>query len=109
MQIGSMLDKYKSNVTALCSDCGKKCVNRKSCLITQIVNEINKERKDTKWKPVSYVAILRKLKGKTEFQVTTCISNCKDYKNRNGSFGKCFWVSLKVVGKDTLQGNKKVI
>jgi hypothetical protein len=103
MNISNLLERYKTNTNILCSDCGKKCKNKKSCLITQIVNEVNKERIGTKWKPVSYITVLRKLKGKTEYQVTTCISNCKDYKNRNGSFGKCFWGSL----KNTLQEKQK--
>lgn len=102
MNIGNLLEKYQSNTKIICSDCGKRCHNEKTCLITQAVNEINKEREGTKWKPVSYISVFRKLQKKTEFEIRLCLSNCKDYKNRNGSFGKCFWGSL----KNTLQEKK---
>ncbi len=102
MQLGNLLNKYVNNKPVICSDCGKKCRDKKSCLVTQVVNEINIERKNTKWKPVSYISVLRKLNKKSESDIYICLSNCRDYKNRNGSFGKCFWGSL----KNTLQEKK---
>ena len=73
-----------------CTLCNMKCRNHRGCLIGQIMNEVNKERK------TSFMAINIKLQGIPDSDIAYCLSNCKDYKNRNGSFGKCFWGSLKV-------------
>lgn len=77
-----------------CPDCGKNCRNGRGCLITQIQNEVNKER--GKLKPVGYVAVMMKLQGISDEDIAYCFSNSKDYKNRKGSFSKCFWGSLKI-------------
>lgn len=73
-----------------CSDCGKNCQSQRGCLITQIVNELSKEQ------PTKFMAVNMKLLGIPEGDIAYCLSNCKDYKNRNGSFSKCFWGSLKI-------------
>jgi uncharacterized UBP type Zn finger protein len=80
----------KIEVKRTCVLCGKDCKNYRGCLITQIQNEINKERK------TSFMAINMKLQGISDDDIAYCLSNCKDYKNRNGSFGKCFWGSVKL-------------
>jgi len=80
----------KIELNRLCPDCNKKCKTKRGCLIGQIMNEVNKERK------TSFMAINMKLQGISDDDIAYCLSNCKDYKNRNGSFGKCFWGSLKI-------------
>lgn len=79
-----------------CSFCNKNCKSKRACLINQIVNQINFERIGTKFKPVKYIQIAMKLpKEITEHDIEYTISICKDYKNRNGSFSKCFFGCLK--------------
>lgn len=66
-------------------------------IIRQFVEEINAERVGTKYKPVSGRAIAMKLSHlKDNGTLYYFLSQCKDYKNRNGSFSKYFWGALKV-------------
>jgi len=66
-------------------------------IIKSFVDEINLERKDTKWKPVTGKGIAMKLSHlKNNFELYSFFSTCKDYKNRGGHFGKCFFGSLKI-------------
>jgi hypothetical protein len=80
----------KIEVKQKCDLCHMNCKTHRGCLIGQIMNEVNKERKTT------FMAINMKLQGISDDDIAYCLSNCKDYKNRNGSFGKCFWGSLKI-------------
>lgn len=80
--------------TAKCPDCSKNCKTKRGCLITQIQNEINKER--GKLEPVSYIAVLMKLKNKSEFEISQAFSICRDYKNRGKPFSKCIFGMLKL-------------
>lgn len=72
-----------------------KITNRRQFVISQFVDEINKERLANKLKPfaASYIAFkLSHLKiPDLEYLYSTCI----DYKNRKGSFGKCMFGSIK--------------
>lgn len=90
--ISSLVTTIKSHED--CPDCGKNCLTKRGCIITQLQTEINKER--GKLKPVKFVTIMIKLQGIPEDDIAYCLSNCKDYKNRKGSFSKCFWGSLKI-------------
>lgn len=75
----------------------KKISSERAEIISQFVDEINKEREGTKWKPVTGRAVAMKVSHlKNNFELYSFLSNCKDYKNRGGHFGKCFFGSLKV-------------
>jgi hypothetical protein len=78
----------KIELNRLCLDCNKKCKTHRGCLIGQIQNNLENK--------TSFMAISMKLQGISDDDIAYCLSNCKDYKNRNGSFGKCFWGSLKI-------------
>lgn len=76
----------------------KTFVNERDVLVSEIVDIINLERKNTKYKPVTkrVVAIrLNKKFSNDNQKIYSTMSICKDYKNRNGSFSKCFWGILK--------------
>lgn len=70
-----------------CVECGKNCKTKRGCLITQIQNEINKERD----KPISFMAVNMKLMGIPESDIAYALSVAKDYKNRGNPFSKCFF------------------
>lgn len=69
-------------------------------LVRFFMEEVNKERIGTKWKPLSEVSIACKIahlkKGDDYSALYHLKSICLDSKNRCGSFSKCFWGSLKV-------------
>lgn len=66
-------------------------------IIRQFMEEINKERVGTKWKPVTGRAVAIKVGHlKDNHTLYYFLSTCKDYKNRHGSFSKAFFGSLKV-------------
>lgn len=82
-----MIDK--SNVTRIKSE--------RAWIISQFVEEINKERLGTKYKPLSGKAVAIKLSHlKDNGTLYYFLSTCKDYRNRHGSFSKMFFGSLKV-------------
>lgn len=69
-------------------------------IISEFVNEINKEREGTKYPKVTYMQIYTKLGAvntklgavnKDKFALNVFLSECRDYKRRNGSFGKLFY------------------
>jgi len=66
-------------------------------IISQFVDEINKERINTKYPKVSYMQIYTKLGAinKDKFALNVFLSECRDYKRRNGSFGKLFYAKTK--------------
>lgn len=73
-----------------------KITNERQEIISQFVEEINRERLGTKWRPVSERGIAIKLSVlKTNQEMYEFLSECKDYKNRNGSFGKRFFGGYK--------------
>lgn len=89
MQLALLLEKYqvekpKSSIT-----------NRRQEIIKVFVDEINKERRGTKWKAVTGRSIALKMSHLSEPDMYYFLSQCRDYKNRNHSFSKCFFGSLK--------------
>lgn len=71
-----------------------KITNERQSIIKEFVDEINKERIGTKWKPITAKAVAIKLGMlKSNRELYEFLSECKDYKNRNGSFGKRFFGS----------------
>lgn len=75
----------------------KSVKSERAEIIQSFVEEINRERKDTTWKPVTGKGIAMKLSHlKNNFELYSFLSSCKDYKNRGGQFGKCFFGSLKI-------------
>ena len=71
-------------------------VNERGELLKEITNEINKERIGTKWKQTTISLIGIKLAHIPTKDLYAIISMGKDYKNRNGSFSKYLFGSLKV-------------
>ena len=64
-------------------------------IIDQFLVELNKERGNRK--PLTHMAVKMKLyaiKDK-KLDLLQFLSQCKDYRNRKGSFGKCFFGALK--------------
>lgn len=86
-----------------------KKVNKRSLIIQEFTDEINKERpytykdKNGKKKKVGFItprAVAIKLGHiKNEFDLVYFLSECRDYKNRNGSFSKKFFGAIKPVEK----------
>lgn len=84
-------------------------VNTRGLIIQEFVDEINKERpctyKDKYGKKKKLGLITPRLVGihlghiKDEFTLSYFLSECRDYKNRNGNFSKRFFGSLKPVDK----------
>lgn len=71
-----------------------KITNERQAVIKEFVDEINKERIGTKWKPITPKAVAIKLGMlKSTRELYEFLSECRDYKNRNGSFGKRFFGS----------------
>ena len=68
----------------------------RSDMIKQFMDLINKEREGTKFKKVNYITINMKLTHLSLNDLYYFMSECKDYKNRHGSFSKCFFGALKV-------------
>lgn len=66
-------------------------------IIDEFKTIINSERVGTKWKPLSYMAVRKKLEAiaKDTHELQRFLSECKDYQKRNGSFSKRFFGSLK--------------
>ena len=82
-----------------------KKVNKRGLIIQEFTNEINKERpctykdKNGNKKKLGLItprAVAIKLGHiKNEFDLMYFLSECKDYKNRNGSFSKKFFGAMK--------------
>lgn len=74
-------------------------------IIDEFVLELKKEwqpyyKKGDKWiktKPVTFMAVKMKLYAikNNAYELRRYLSECRDYKNRNGSFGKRFYGGLK--------------
>jgi len=87
------LEQYKLNLFNKKED---KIVNRRQELLKEIIDNINREREGTKYKKVSARAIAIKVSHLKEHDLEYTLSICKDYRNRKGSFSKCFFGMLKV-------------
>lgn len=64
-------------------------------LIKQFCEIINREREKTKWKPITGRALAIKLSHISTTDLYHVLSMGKDYKNRNGSFSKFLFGSIK--------------
>jgi hypothetical protein len=74
----------------------KGITNERQSIVKQFVDELNKERDVTKYKPYQDKYIAVKLGVlKTNQELYEFLSECRDYKNRNGSFGKRFFGGFK--------------
>lgn len=81
-----------------------KITNERQDIIRQFLEEINKERIGTKYKQLTGRAVAMKVSHlKDNSTLYYFLSQCKDYKNRNGSFSKYFFGSLKVREEKTPQ------
>jgi len=70
--------------------------NERQSIVKEFVDEINKERDGTKYKPVTGRGIAMKLSIlKSNEELYQFLSECRDYKNRQGSFGKRFFGGYK--------------
>jgi len=72
-----------------------KATSERSSVIEEFVEAINLER-GKKYGKIKAKVIAIKLSHLKLQELYWFLSVCKDYKNRNGSFSKCFWGSLKV-------------
>jgi len=73
----------------------KSVTSERAEIVKMFVDEINKEREGTKWKPVTGRSVAIQLSClKTNFELYNWLSQCRDYKNRNGSFGKIYYGAL---------------
>lgn len=97
MQIALFMDRY-----AKAPD--NKIANKRQWIISEFVDEINKERPcsyfDSKGKKktlpkITARAVAVKLGHLSEFDMTYFLSECRDYRHRKGSFSKRFFGSLK--------------
>lgn len=80
----------------------KRFKTERHYILSEFVDNINKERIGTKYKLVTGRFIAIKLSHlKDNGTLYYFLSICKDYKNRQGSFSKCFFGSLKI--KETPQ------
>lgn len=73
-----------------------KITNKRQFILSQFVEEINKEREGTKWKPIHPRAVAIKTHHLKIPDLESFFSICMDYKHKKGSFSKCFWGCLKV-------------
>lgn len=77
----------------------KKLTNERQTVVKDFVDAINSERIGTKFKPVTGKAIALQLAHLSIEELYYFLSMCRDYKNRNGSFSKCFYGALKLAKK----------
>lgn len=74
-----------------------RITNERQDILSQFLTEINKERIGTKFKLMTGRGVAMKLSHlKDNTTLYYFLSECKDYKNRNGSFSKYFFGALKV-------------
>lgn len=95
-----LFENFKLNIPK------SKITNERQSIIKEFVDEINKERINTKYKLVSGSSIAIKLSVlKTKQELHEFLSECRDYKNRNGSFSKRFFGGFK---EKKVDFNKKI-
>lgn len=78
----------------------KKLTNERQAVIKEFVDVINQERIGTKFKPVTGKSIALMLAHLSMQDLYYFLSVCKDYKNRSGSFSKCYYGALKLAKKN---------
>lgn len=64
-------------------------------LINEFVKEINKERKNTAYKPATWFSVFKKVERMPKQDLYVLLSECRDYQNRHGSFSKRFYGHFK--------------
>ena len=64
-------------------------------IIKDYVDAINAERKGTKWRPITWISIYRKVKHLNIHQLESFYQDCLKYKKTKGSFAKLFYGKLK--------------
>ena len=75
----------------------KTITNERQDIIRQFLEEINKERVGTKFKPLTGRGVAIKVGHiKDNHTLYYFLSECKSYKHRHGSFSKYFFGSLKI-------------
>ena len=72
-----------------------KATSERAELIGYFADSVNKERKGTKYKPVSYAFIATKLSHLSKFDLYHLKRTLEDYQQRGNSFSKGFFGSLK--------------
>jgi hypothetical protein len=78
----------------------KKAINnRRAFILSQIVDEINKERLGTKYPIVKPKMIAIKTSHLGVEELDWFHHNCLEYKQRNGSYSKFFFGSLKSIDR----------
>lgn len=95
LQIGELLARIK--IPEKKKIIKKGITNERQSIVKEFVLEINSEREKINLKPLTdrYIAIkLGILKTNTELY--QFLSECRDYKKRNGSFGKRFFGGFKI-------------
>lgn len=74
-----------------------KIVNERQFILSQFLEEINKERLGTKYKPMTGKGVAMKLAHlKDNYTLYYFLSSCRDYQKRKGSFSRYFFGALKV-------------
>lgn len=75
----------------------KRGGGERASIVKEFVDEINKERDPTEYKPVTgrQIGVMLGVL-KTNHELYQFLSECKDYRNRNGSFSKRFFGGFKV-------------
>lgn len=94
-------EKYMKEITTILKELEhsqkSKITNERQAILKMFEDEINKERINTKYKPITGRAVAMKCSHlKDNFTLYYFHSQCLDYKNRKGSFSKCFFGSLKI-------------
>jgi len=82
----SLFDKYKPS---------KSNKTERGLILEELLEEVNKERKGTKFKPTTIKLLAIKLAHIPTQDLYYLKSICTDYKNRKGSFSKCLYGSIK--------------
>lgn len=73
-----------------------RITNERQDIIRQFLEEINKERLGSKYKPMTARGVAIKVGHlKDNHTLYYFLSECKSYKHRNGSFSKYFFGALK--------------
>lgn len=74
----------------------KKKGSERGEILSKLLEEVNNERKNTKYKPMSMRVFAIKLSHLSLKDLYWLSSTCRDYKNRGGCYGKCIFGSIKV-------------
>lgn len=84
------IERYQSLLTK------KGATSERAALVEQILEEVNKERLGTKFKPMTGRVLAIKLSHLSTSDIYYTHSMAKDYKARKGSYSKYLFGSIKV-------------